>query len=65
MGLAALAFDGSGYTSDGVNFEGPAPRPMDRCHVEIAPDGQIQVDKLRAYKHASGDWDKPGARISV
>ena len=25
---------GSGYTSEGINFEGPAPRPMDRAHVE-------------------------------
>ncbi|MGH9900412.1 MAG: Rieske 2Fe-2S domain-containing protein, partial [Pyrinomonadaceae bacterium] len=24
---------GSGYDSEGVNFEGPAPRPMDRAHV--------------------------------
>ena len=31
---------GSGYDSEGVNFEGPAPRPMDRAHVEFAPDGQ-------------------------
>ena len=35
---------GSGYDSEGINFEGPAPRPMDRAHVEIAPDGQILVD---------------------
>ena len=26
---------GSGYDSEGVNFEGPAPRPMDRAHVEL------------------------------
>ncbi len=24
---------GSGYDSEGVNFEGPAPRPMDRAHL--------------------------------
>src|SRR5713226_5677321 len=28
---------GSGYDSEGVNFEGPAPRPMDRAHIEIDP----------------------------
>src|SRR5215468_1866763 len=26
---------GSGYDDEGVNFEGPAPRPMDRAHVEL------------------------------
>ena len=35
---------GSGYDSEGINFEGPAPRPMDRAHVELDPDGQIVVD---------------------
>ncbi len=41
---------GSGYDSEGVNFEGPAPRPMDRAKVEIAPDGQILVDVSRLYQ---------------
>ena len=54
---------GSGYDSAGVNFEGPAPRPMARCHVELAPDGQIVVDKLRAYEEK--DWDKPGSFLPV
>ena len=38
---------GSGYDSEGVNFEGPAPRPMDRAHVECGPDNQIVVDVSR------------------
>ena len=40
---------GSGYTMEGINFEGPAPRPMDRCHVELDPTGQILVDSSRLY----------------
>ena len=32
---------GSGYDPEGINFEGPAPRPMDRAHVELDPEGQI------------------------
>jgi len=35
---------GSGYDSEGVNFEGPAPRPMDRSYVELDATGQIIVD---------------------
>lgn len=45
---------GSGYDSEGVNFEGPAPRPMDRAHVEVAPDGQILVDVSRLYQWPKG-----------
>ncbi|MGA7929201.1 MAG: Rieske 2Fe-2S domain-containing protein [Candidatus Sulfotelmatobacter sp.] len=26
---------GSGYDNEGINFEGPAPRPMDRAQVEV------------------------------
>jgi cytochrome b6-f complex iron-sulfur subunit len=45
---------GSGYDSEGINFEGPAPRPMDRCHVEIAPDGEILVDTAHLYQQPKG-----------
>jgi len=46
---------GSGYTSEGINFEGPAPRPMDRAHVEIDPEGQILVDTSKLYKSPKGE----------
>jgi len=45
---------GSGYDSEGVNFEGPAPRPMDRARVERSPDGQILVDVSRLYQWPKG-----------
>lgn len=36
---------GSRYRADGTNYAGPAPRPLDRYRLEIAPDdGQILVD---------------------
>jgi cytochrome b6-f complex iron-sulfur subunit len=50
---------GSGYYKDGVNFEGPAPRPMDRVRITTAEDGQLLVDVAVRYKY--GTWDKPGA----
>ena len=46
---------GSGYDSEGVNFEGPAPRPMDRAHVELDAEGQIVVDKGRLYTWPKGE----------
>ncbi len=57
---------GSGYDSEGVNFEGPAPRPMDRAHVELAPDGQIVVDVSRLYSWPKGQpshFNDPGTYL--
>ena len=54
---------GSGYTIDGVNFEGPAPFPMWRCEVTIADDGQIVVNKGRIYAWEKSEWDDPRSYI--
>jgi len=61
---------GSGYDSEGINFEGPAPRPMDRAHVEIDPEGQIVVDTNRLFRWPKGDRNEfedkdRGAYLSV
>jgi len=59
---------GSGYDNEGVNFEGPAPRPMDRAHVELAPDGQILVDVSRLYQWPKGQanhFSDAGSYLSV
>jgi cytochrome b6-f complex iron-sulfur subunit len=59
---------GSGYDPEGVNFEGPAPRPMDRAHVELDPAGQILVDLSRVYRWPKGErsqFGDPGAIIRV
>ena len=59
---------GSGYDPEGVNFEGPAPRPMDRAHVELAPDGQIVVDTSRLYQWPKGQpshFSDPGSYLQV
>ena len=60
---------GGGHEADseGVNFEGPAPRPMDRAHVELAPDGQIIVDISRLYQWPKGQpsrFNEPGAFLA-
>ncbi len=59
---------GSGYDSEGVNFEGPAPRPMDRAHVELDAEGQIVVDLARLYNWPKGEpneFDETGAYIPL
>jgi len=59
---------GSGYDDEGINFEGPAPRPMDRAHIEVAPDGQILVDTSHLYSWPKGQpsqFNDPGAYLPV
>lgn len=59
---------GSGYDSEGVNFEGPAPRPMDRAKVELDPEGQIVVDLSHLYRWPKGEpsqFNDPGAILRV
>jgi len=51
---------GSGYDPEGVNFEGPAPRPMDRAHVELDPEGQIVVDLSHLYRWPKGERSQFG-----
>ncbi|HVB98138.1 MAG TPA: ubiquinol-cytochrome c reductase iron-sulfur subunit [Candidatus Dormibacteraeota bacterium] len=36
---------GSEYDINGVNFAGPAPRPMDRCWIAKQADGSIMCNK--------------------
>ena len=47
---------GSGFRLTGINFEGPAPRPLERAEIELAPDGQIRVDKSRHFQYEMGQW---------
>ena len=55
---------GSGFRMDGVNFEGPAPRPLER--VKIALDGEFVVlDKSVRYRKELGQWGQDGSQITV
>jgi cytochrome b6-f complex iron-sulfur subunit len=52
---------GSGYHKDGVNFEGPTPRPLERLKITLANDGQILIDRAVKFRYEKGEWSKPGA----
>jgi cytochrome b6-f complex iron-sulfur subunit len=59
---------GSGYDSEGVNFEGPAPRPMDRAEVKLDAEGQVVVNTGKLYdwpKGTKGRFDEDGSYIRV
>ncbi|HEV3204051.1 MAG TPA: Rieske (2Fe-2S) protein [Gemmataceae bacterium] len=56
---------GSGFKITGVNFEGPAPRPLERWAVGIAEDGQLFVDKSMKFQKELGQWSNPESFIKV
>lgn len=56
---------GSGFRRSGVNFEGPAPRPLERLKITLTDDGQMVVDKSVKFLYEKGEWDKPDAFLRV
>ena len=54
---------GSQFNSNGVNFTGPAPRPLDRFQIYLGDDGRILVDKSRTYTF--NESDKQGAYLKI
>jgi cytochrome b6-f complex iron-sulfur subunit len=54
---------GSGFDPAGINFEGPAPRPLERYAVHVADDGQIEVDTGRVFRQDFGQWDDPASFV--
>jgi cytochrome b6-f complex iron-sulfur subunit len=57
---------GSGFRAQtGINFEGPAPRPLERARIVLADDGQLLVDKARKFQHELGQWTDPEAFLKI
>jgi cytochrome b6-f complex iron-sulfur subunit len=57
---------GSGFRFTGENFEGPAPRPLERYGVYVDPvDGQIVVDKTKKFQFEKGQWDDKASYIEL
>jgi cytochrome b6-f complex iron-sulfur subunit len=54
---------GSGFYITGVNFEGPAPRPLERFKIAYADDGSIMVDKSQKFQEELGQWKDPDSFI--
>lgn len=54
---------GSQFGSNGINFAGPAPRPLDRFRIFVDDNGCICVDKSRIYTF--NESNKPDAYIKI
>lgn len=46
---------GSGFYPYGVNFEGPAPRPLEKLAIQML-EGQVVIDKAQRYRQEKGQW---------
>jgi len=56
---------GSGFYQNGVNFEGPAPRPLERYKIALNAEGIIKVDKTKVFREEKGQWDNPDSFLKV
>ncbi len=59
---------GSGYKQDGTNFEGPAPRPLERFKIYLDGD-EVIVDRSKKFlamgPNDTAVWNDPDASIPV
>ena len=55
---------GSGFYKTGINFEGPAPRPLERFKITLSDDGEIIVDKTKKFQQEKGEWRDPESFIT-
>jgi len=56
---------GSGFYKNGVNFEGPAPRPLERVGIRLAEDGMLEVDKSVKFQKELGQWSNPSCFVGM
>jgi cytochrome b6-f complex iron-sulfur subunit len=55
---------GSGFYMTGVNFEGPAPRPLERVGLKIA-EGMLEVDKSVKFQGEMGQWNDAASFVEL
>lgn len=56
---------GSGFYINGINFEGPAPRPLERVGLTLGADGILEVDKSIKFQEELGQWSDPKSFVKV
>jgi cytochrome b6-f complex iron-sulfur subunit len=56
---------GSGFYRTGINFEGPAPRPLERYRLVVMDSGQILIDKTKFFAYEKGEWSNPESFLTV
>lgn len=54
---------GSGFYKTGINFEGPAPRPLERFKITLSDDGELIIDKTKKFQQEKGEWSDPESYV--
>ena len=54
---------GSGFYATGINFEGPAPRALERLKIYLSDDGELVVDKSEKLLYEKGEWEESILRV--
>ena len=55
---------GSGFYMNGINFEGPAPRPLERYKISLEGEFLV-VDKSKKYRQELGQWEDAASFVAV
>ncbi len=55
--------NGSGFDTEGVNFEGPAPKPLMRVQVELDAEGRMVIDRSKLFEY--DERENPKAFLPV
>lgn len=53
---------GSGFRMNGINFEGPAPRALERFRISM-DGGKLLIDKSKMFLFEKGEWEQPDSFI--
>ena len=53
-GIFHCACHGSKFDRSGINFAGPAPRPLDRFKITLTAEGELLVDKSVIFRGLAG-----------
>lgn len=56
---------GSGFYISGINFEGPAPRPLERVGLRVSEDGMLEVDKSVKFQEELGQWQDQNSFVAL
>ena len=43
----------------------PAPRPLERYAIRVSDDGQLEIDKSKAFQEELGQWADPDSYVTV
>ncbi len=63
LGIFKCPCHGSHYRSDGTNFAGPAPRPLDRLAISLSATGELVVNTALVYTAERAETD--GAYVEL